>query len=36
MPLFDVLGEKALINFMPEYLLLGNEFSANSSQKRKI
>jgi hypothetical protein len=35
-PLFDQYGEKALNNFMPEYLVLEIEYSANLSQTRKI
>jgi hypothetical protein len=36
MPLFDQLGEKALCDFMPEYLVLEIEYSTNSLQTRKI
>jgi hypothetical protein len=35
-PLFDQLGEKGLNNFMPEYLVLEIEYSANSSLTKKI
>jgi hypothetical protein len=35
-PLFDQFGEKALNNFMPKYLVLEIEYSANSSQTSKI
>jgi hypothetical protein len=35
-PLFDQFSEKALNNFMPEYLVPETEYSANSSQTRKI
>jgi hypothetical protein len=35
-PLFDELDEKALNNFMLEYLVLKIEYSANSSQTWKI
>jgi hypothetical protein len=35
-PLFDKLGEKALNTFMLEYLVPEIEYSANSSQTRKI
>jgi hypothetical protein len=36
MPLFDQFIEKTLNNFMPEYLVPKIEYSANSSQTRKI
>jgi hypothetical protein len=35
-PLFDQFSEKALNNFMLEYLVPKIEYSANSSQTRKI
>jgi hypothetical protein len=35
-PLFDQFSEKALSNFMPEYLVPEIEYSTNSSQTRKI
>jgi hypothetical protein len=35
-PLFDQFGEKAVNNFMPEYLISKIEYSANSLQTRKI
>jgi hypothetical protein len=35
-PLFDPFGKKTLINFMPEYLVLKIECSANLSQTQKI
>jgi hypothetical protein len=35
-PLFDQFGEKALNNFMSEYLVPKIEYSANSSLTRKI
>jgi hypothetical protein len=34
--IFDQFDEKALNNFMLEYLVLEIEYSANSSQTRKI
>jgi hypothetical protein len=35
-PLFDQLGEKALSDFVSEYLVHEIEYSANSLQTRKI
>jgi hypothetical protein len=35
-PLFNQFGEKALNNFMPEYLVPENAYSKNSSRTRKI
>jgi hypothetical protein len=35
-PLFYQFGEKAVSNFMPEYLVPKIEYSANSSMTRKI
>jgi hypothetical protein len=35
-PLFDQFGEKALNNFMLQYLVPEIEYSANLSQTRKI
>jgi hypothetical protein len=35
-PLFNQLDEKALGDFMPEYLVPEIEYSAHSSQTRKI
>jgi hypothetical protein len=35
-PLFDQFSENALNNFRPEYLVLEIEYSANSSQTRKV
>jgi hypothetical protein len=35
-PLFDQLGEKALSDLVPEYLVHEIEYSANSLQTRKI
>jgi hypothetical protein len=35
-PLFDQFSEKALNNFIPEYLVPEIEYSANLSRTRKI
>jgi hypothetical protein len=35
-PLFDQFGEKALTNFIPEYLVPEIEYLANLSHTRKI